>query len=194
MNPRTRLRAELRARRRDLDPDTRADAAFAIAHHVSAWLARTRCPRIAAYCAADGEADPGPAMAAARALRRTLYLPVLDPLRAGGMAFVRTEAGDPLHPNRFGIPEPQGGEAVRAAFLDLVLVPLVAYDGTGHRLGMGAGYYDRCFAFRHARGAWCKPRLIGVAFDFQEVDHIEARAWDVALDGIVTESGMRTFT
>ena len=74
-----------------------------------------------------------------------------------------------------------------------MLVPLVGFDGAGNRLGMGAGYYDRTFAFRHARRHWRGPRLIGVAYDCQEVDAIDDRAWDVPLDGVVTESGVRMF-
>ena len=187
------LRRELRARRRALAPEYRVEAAFAAATALATSPAFRPATRIAAFVAADAELDPGPFIALARSRRRTVYLPVLDPRPARGLSFVRTDAGAPLEPNRYGIPEPAPGPSIDPRFLDLVLVPLVGFDGAGNRLGMGAGYYDRTFAFRRARRHWRGPRLIGVAYDCQEVDAIDDRAWDVPLDGVVTESGVRMF-
>jgi 5-formyltetrahydrofolate cyclo-ligase len=59
------------------------------------------------------------------------------------------------------------------------------------RLGMGAGFYDRAFAYRRWRRAWHKPRLIGIAYAFQEVPRIVPAAHDVRLDAVVTEEGVR---
>jgi 5-formyltetrahydrofolate cyclo-ligase len=70
----------------------------------------------------------------------------------------------------------------------LVLVPLVAFDVHGMRLGMGGGYYDRSFAFRMTEGYASKPALVGLAYEIQKVAALEQRAWDVPLDGIVTEA------
>lgn len=185
-----RLRRELRRRRQAMPAADRIDAALAIAAHLTAALLNPRFRRIGAYVAVRGEADPGPFIAAARARGAELYLPALD-RRRSRLRFIRTPAGAPLVPNRFGIPEPASGSVVAAAFLNLVLVPLVGFDGAGNRLGMGAGYYDRAFGFRLHRTHWHAPRLVGVAYDFQRVDALDARPWDVPLDGIVTESGFR---
>ncbi len=187
------IRSKLRAARRALPSEQRADAAMAIARHLVAHIGQVRSPRIAAFCASDGEADPGPFMALARDMGATLYLPVLNTVIGPGMRFVQTEAGQALMPNRFGIPEPQSGKTVHPAFLSLVLVPLVGFDSDGNRLGMGAGYYDRCFSFLHHRIQWRRPRLVGVAYDFQQLEHIDAQPWDVPLDGVVTESGLFFF-
>lgn len=187
------IRSRLRAARRALPPEQRADAAMAVAKHLVAYIGQVRSPRIAAFCAADGEADPGPFMTAARNMGATLYLPVLAPVSGPGMRFVETEAGQPLIPNRFGIPEPQSGKTLHPAFLSLALVPLVGFDSAGNRLGMGAGYYDRCFGFLRHRTHWRRPRLVGVAYDFQQIDHIDAQPWDVPLEGVVTESGLFFF-
>ena len=73
--------------------------------------------------------------------------------------------------------------------LDLVLVPLVAFDARGVRLGMGGGYYDRSFAYLNFRSRWRRPRLIGVGFDFQRAESISPQPWDVCLDGVITERG-----
>ena len=77
--------------------------------------------------------------------------------------------------------------------LDLVLMPLVGFDSTGSRLGMGGGFYDRSFAFLRRRQKWRKPNLIGAAFDCQKVEQIDGQSWDVPLSGVMTESGVELF-
>ena len=91
-------------------------------------------------------------------------------------------------PKLFAAPElPSGTEGA----LDVVLVPLVAYDGTGTRAGMGAGFYDRTFALRLTTGA--PPLLVGLAYRWQEVGHLARAPWDVPLDAVLTDQGLRRF-
>jgi 5-formyltetrahydrofolate cyclo-ligase len=96
----------------------------------------------------------------------------------------------PLVKNRYGIDEPAYAPAtvMRAAMLDIVLLPLVGFDLEGNRLGMGKGYYDRTFAASRTR--WRCPKLLGIAHGLQEVAQLPRAAWDVPLDGIVTERGL----
>jgi 5-formyltetrahydrofolate cyclo-ligase len=103
------------------------------------------------------------------------------------MRFVRRES--PWRYNRLGIAEPQGGETLGARWLDVVFLPLVGFDRSGVRLGAGGGFYDRAFAFRQLRRAWHAPRLVGLAYGFQEVASIGAAAHDVLMDAVVTEQG-----
>jgi 5-formyltetrahydrofolate cyclo-ligase len=72
--------------------------------------------------------------------------------------------------------------------LDVVLLPLVAFDRRGNRLGMGGGFYDRTFAPR-GRGRVSAPRLIGLAHGFQQVAELVDQPWDVPLRGVLTDSG-----
>ena len=88
------------------------------------------------------------------------------------------------------IREPRGGHRIHGARLDLALVPCVAFDGSGQRLGLGAGFYDRHFGYLNWRVSWRRPRLLGLAFECQRVAHLAPQPWDVALWGVVTESGV----
>src|SRR5205814_709954 len=91
--------------------------------------------------------------------------------------------------NRLGIAEPKvsARDLVRAEDVDLVLLPVVAFDARGNRLGRGAGFYDRSLAFRRHRRHLQRPHLLGLAHDFQRVAAVPVDAWDVPLDGVITD-------
>ncbi len=167
------LRRRLRSARRAVAPTERPAAAAA----VDAALARLGLPRartrIAAYRATDGEIDPLILLRRARALGCEIYFPVITSLRGRRMRFVDSEARN-----------------IGPRWLDLVLVPLVGFDDRGNRLGMGAGFYDRHFAFLRHRHAWHRPLLIGLAFEVQRVERLVANTHDVPLWGVVTERGI----
>jgi 5-formyltetrahydrofolate cyclo-ligase len=190
VDARRALRREFRARRRAVDAATRAAAATSAARLLAAAGLPRPGARVGCYVPGDGEFDPSPLIAVARERGCHLYVPVLT-TRRGGMAFGPLDApARAWRPNRYGIPEPRGLPSLlrRPQDLDLVLVPLVAFDARGHRLGMGAGYYDRAFAFLRTRTSWIRPRLLGLAFDVQEAPALPVAAWDVPLWGVLTES------
>lgn len=177
-----------------MSADQRAAAARGLADTV-ANLAEFRDARhIAVYIAMDGEIDPDHLIARARTAGKTLYLPVLENTADGILEFAPWQIDTPLYPNRFNIPEPRmGTDLLRSAKeLDLVLTPLVAFDSHGHRLGMGGGYYDRSFAFLNTGAR--KPRLIGLAYEFQQVSALPAEPWDVPLAGVACERGFHRFS
>ena len=182
-------RRRLRALRRSMPRAERAAAERAIA----ARLRRLGCARpglrVAAYLAMPGEASLADFLATASATRTRLLVPRIASRRRRTLEFVELAPGASLRRGAYGIAEPAGcGRPVRIGNLDVVLVPLVAFDRAGHRLGMGAGYYDRALAARRDRDrAYRRPKLVGIAYACQEVDSIEPRPWDVALDAVVTE-------
>jgi 5-formyltetrahydrofolate cyclo-ligase len=94
--------------------------------------------------------------------------------------------GQKLIRNNIGIPEPARKFTCKPFALSLVLLPLVAFDSEGNRLGMGKGYYDRTFAFLR-RSVRQRPALLGLAHECQKVDELEIAWWDVPLDGVVTD-------
>ena len=133
------------------------------------------------------EADIRPLMFALREKGARLALPaIIDKVTIVFRELVR---GAEMIDMGFGT----AGPGPEAEILDpvLMLVPLAAFDGRGHRIGYGAGYYDRAIARLAERGL--KPRLIGVAFDCQRVEAVPDEAHDVAMAAILTESGLRAF-
>lgn len=187
------LRGALRRTRRDLPAATRSAASDAICATLLAAPEVRRTRRIGAYIAQGGELDLDPVLQTCMARGCEVYLPRL--MGTGGrMRFARYDPQLSLARNRFGIPEPaRDAPSVSARFLEVVLLPVVGFDAEGTRLGSGAGYYDRCFAFRTSQRAWHAPLLIGVAFACQEAPKLLRQPWDVPLDAIVTELGLRRF-
>jgi 5-formyltetrahydrofolate cyclo-ligase len=185
------LRRDLQAARRRLAGSERARLDLLICGHLLHVLEQRAGGAVAAYHACGGEPDLAPALLA---LDRTGYRVHLPVLQGQVLQFRRWTPGALLMPNRYGIPEPLDGLAGAAEELDWVLLPLVGFSPAGARLGMGGGYYDRTFAFCLQRPMGSRPSLIGVAYGLQQVDSLPMQPWDVPLDGVVTDRGMRWFS
>ncbi|MEE8156555.1 MAG: 5-formyltetrahydrofolate cyclo-ligase [Gammaproteobacteria bacterium] len=189
---RTSIRRQLRCARSALSPGERITAAFALHDIVTHTRLFRSSKRIAYYFAFDSEIDPDPIARTAHLLGKQLFLPVIGSGKR--MRFARADASVPLSLNRFGIPEPAPGfrRYLNPRWLDLVVTPLVAFDQRGYRLGLGGGYYDACFAFLRQRDSWIKPKLLGIGYDFQRVEKIDAEQWDVPLWCIATDCAIYT--
>ncbi|MDH3411165.1 MAG: 5-formyltetrahydrofolate cyclo-ligase [Gammaproteobacteria bacterium] len=186
---RSALRRSMRAQRRALDPGEHDLRSESLCRRLSIAPIFMRVRRFAAYLSNDGEPDLSLLLARAALMGKRAYLPALH---GKGLWFLPFSSNTAMVKNRFGIAEPSchPDERLKPYALDLVLVPLVAFDSSGSRLGMGGGFYDRSFAYLNYRSRWRRPRLIGVAFDFQRAASIPSRPWDVPLDGVVTERGL----
>jgi 5-formyltetrahydrofolate cyclo-ligase len=183
------LRAGLNARRRQLSASERAEVSRHVARNVDRALHLQGHWRIAAYAALAWELDAAPLIALAESRGCRIYLPRIDRQRTSRrMRFV--ERHHLSRRNRLGIDEPEGAATIGARWLDVVFLPVVGFDRRGLRLGTGGGFYDRAFAFRQLRSAWHTPRLIGLAYAFQELERIGAAAHDVLMDAVVTEEGI----
>lgn len=184
------LRTQLRAQRRALSAAAQKHAAAALAARVAATRLFRVSRRVAAYIANDGEIDPADVIERIWRMRKHAYLPVLSPLRHDRLWFARVEPGMEYTPNRFGIPEPvvKRSALIRAEELDLILLPLVAFDLAGNRIGMGGGFYDKSLAFLRQRRYLRKPHIVGLAHEFQRVHKLTPDSWDVPLAGIVTDA------
>ncbi|HKY14312.1 MAG TPA: 5-formyltetrahydrofolate cyclo-ligase [Microthrixaceae bacterium] len=180
MTDRQAARELLRGRRRGLPVAERERHSLAVCQRIGDSAVFEAAERIGLYRAADGELDPAQLGTTARASGAATWYPVVD---GEAMQFRRWDGEGGLRVGAFGIEEPVDGEQIAGVELDLVIVPLVGFDSSGHRLGMGKGYYDRAFAARPGQDG---PLLIGTAFDEQELESIDPEAHDVALDVIVT--------
>jgi 5-formyltetrahydrofolate cyclo-ligase len=184
---RSALRTLLRARRTALSAQERIGAAQSLVAQLERIPEFLTDHRIAGYWAVDGEL---PLMALPPGLRergQEYYLPVVE--SGGVLRFAPWTPGAPIAPNRYGIPEPvaEAVDRVPADEIDVVLVPLLGFDRTGHRLGFGGGYYDRTFAYLRERDGVGRPLLVGVGYAIQEVEPIRVQPWDVRLDYVATE-------
>ncbi len=180
------LRAEALARRDALDPLWRIEAALQIAEAVQ-LIEIEPGTIVSGFWPMRSEVDVRPLMFALREKGARLCLPAI--LDRTTIVFRELVRGAPLVEMGFGT----AGPGEDAAVLDpaLMLVPLAAFDARGHRIGYGAGYYDRAIARLQHDGT--PPRLIGIAFDCQEVPEVPNEGHDVALDQLCTESGLRRF-
>lgn len=187
------LRKELRQRRRALTPAQQAQASALVLRHLLQFPAFMRGSRVALYIANDGEIDPAPIAQKLWQIGKLCYLPVLRPGSERELWFVEFPPNTQLIPNRFGIPEPDHGTAHKLPthLLDVVLMPLVGFDRTGSRLGMGGGFYDTTFAFKRDKPQG-KPLLIGLAHSCQEVESLQVDSWDIPLIAIATEKEILT--
>ena len=140
---------------------------------------------VGGYCPLGSEISPLPAMEEARAVGAIVAFPCFsNPAKP-----FRFLAGDPLEPGPFGIMQPARRHPVVQP--DLVLVPLIAIDGSGTRLGRGKGHYDRALIGLRKSGA----RLIGVGWPMQRLSQtIPGDEWDVPLDGFASPEGLEVFT
>jgi len=185
------LRRKLRHARRQLTPAQQRLAARRLYRQLAQHPRFRRARHIALYLPNDGEIDPRLLLQAAQRRGKATYLPVLNPWPRTRMVFQRIEPGEQLRRNRFGILEPviRTARQRRVWALDLLLMPLVGFDGKGGRLGMGGGFYDRSLAYRSRRKKSHKPTLLGLAHECQRVDRLPLESWDVALQATVTDQG-----
>ena len=190
MSTRSIHRQRIRQQRRQLTHQQRKQYALEVTEHVIHSSVFRNSQHIAAYLPVQGELDPKLIIKAAWERRKKIYLPVLTPFNDNKLWFIRYEPSTRMFNNRFGIPEPivKHRQRLSVRSLDLVLMPLVGFDLQGHRLGMGGGFYDRSFAFLLNRRHLQKPRLIGLAYDFQKISQLTPENWDVPLDAIATPS------
>ncbi|TVT68808.1 MAG: 5-formyltetrahydrofolate cyclo-ligase [Pseudomonas sp.] len=185
------LRRKLRHARRQLTPAQQRLAARRLYRQLAQHPRFRRAQHIALYLPNDGEIDPRLLLQAAQRRGKATYIPVLNPWPRTRMVFQRIEPGEQLRRNRFGILEPviRTARQRRVWALDLLLMPLVGFDGKGGRLGMGGGFYDRSLAYRAMRKKSHKPTLLGLAHECQRVDQLPLESWDVALQATVTDQG-----
>lgn len=181
---RQQLRTEVRQRRRALSADQQRRAGQQVAERVMGHPRIVAAQSVAVFLSFDGELPTRPTIEALWSLGKRVVLPVLHPFSPGHLLFLDYAPQTTLAANRLGILEPplDVRHLLPLQQLDVILTPLVAFDDSGQRLGMGGGFYDRTLATWQAHG----PYPIGLAHECQQVAAIPAEVWDVPLPEILT--------
>ena len=173
-----------------MSPKARRQNEIRIAEALARHPLIQRSGTVALYLSNDGEVDLALLLRHFLRKGKRVCLPVLRPGGDRRLWFAPFAPGDALYLNRYGILEPdtRRHSPLKLRAIDAILMPLVGFDASMHRLGMGGGYYDRTLV-PLKRSCWHRPRLIGVAHECQRVGLLEVRPWDIPMDLVVTELG-----
>lgn len=146
----------------------------------------TAAESVACYLPMRDEVDPSHIIERAWRANKRVFCPVIGKKRS--MVFQQLERDTTVIRNSYGLWEPVDSETISPNHLDLVVTPLVAFDKDNNRIGMGGGYFDRCFSFLRCRRHWISPKLVGVAFACQQVDQIDPNPWDIRLHSVCSDT------
>lgn len=194
------LRHKMRRERQALSAPYRSQKARELLKTVGKLPEFRSAHRIAFYWPENGEIDPIPILNLALKMGKRCYLPVLHPSKKNHLLFVEYHMNDTLHLNRYGIYEPSlGTRAILPAWmLNIIFIPLLAFDKEGRRLGMGGGYYDRTLSdFKNLANlnltSMSPAKLMGLAYEFQQLNHLPKDDWDLKLSSVATEKNIYYF-
>ena len=182
MTQKQALRTKLRAMRKSLSPETQKLAGEAVREKVLALEAYKRAKTVMAYIACRGELDVSPVIDEILSSGRTLLLPRCE---AGGTLTARIiTSPEALLPGAYGIPEPaEDAEIAPPESIDLILVPGLAFDREGARLGQGGGYYDRLLSKTGAV-------KVGICHEAALIDCVPREAHDIRMDAVITPTAL----
>ena len=193
MDSRNQLRKAIREKRLALSPQEQTNAASQLLIRLASHPKIQAAKNIAIYLANDGELNTQLFIKWCWAQNKNVYLPVIHPFSKGHLLFLKYTPKTIMNTNRFGIIEPQlnVGLIQLIHHIDIIFTPLVAFDKSGARLGMGGGFYDRTLQkwfqqYQDNKNA--KPYPIGLAHDCQLVESIPTEHWDIPIPELITPS------
>ena len=190
MNTKRTIRQTIRGLRDQLSPAQQKKLSCLITDHITTSHFFQKSQTIGFYWPFGNEVDVRPCIDIALSQNKICYLPhVLHKQRR--LVFLAYESNTSMIVNQYGILEPayNPSKVMPPMSLDCVFLPLIAYDAEGYRLGQGGGYYDATFK----NGSQESPFLIGLAYQFQEVKVLPIDIWDLKLDAVITEYGLKIF-
>ena len=190
------LRQQLIYKRKSIPARQREQYARQAWGHLQHWRRLSQFQSVACYLPAGGEFPTRFLIQGLRLLRKEIFLPIVQSNnKIRHLTFQRYHPQTPMRRNRFGIAEPipNPREQIPPPQLDLVIMPLTGFDNNGNRIGMGGGYYDRTFEFLLKHNQSLQPFLLGLGFQIQQCDELDARPWDIPLDGVLMENRLILF-
>jgi len=197
---RSTLRKHYRQLRRSLNTHQQQYAALSLARQLIRSPYFLRAKNITVYWPDDGEISLLPFIERAWAMNKNVYLPVVT--QRNTMQFARFTPHCAIADGKWEIPLPIPTRPVKPLILDTLIIPLVAFDACGNRLGRGGGFYDRFIhqlpRFRavetHPSGQTKNPAIIGVAHHCQRADSIPVAPWDMPVDAVCTDTALHIFS
>ena len=213
MPTRNQIRSLIRTKRKSLNDIEQQKLSRELLDQLTARTDVLSANNIALYLANDGELDPMLFIQWCWQNNKNVYLPVLHPFSAGNLLFLHYQPSSSMQKNKYGILEPKLDVRLikKVNDIDIIFTPLVAFDQTGNRLGMGGGFYDRTLStwFKKYRlennkngeqkgkhvneKIPLKPYPIGLAHDIQLIDELPSQLWDIPLPEIVTPTRQYKF-
>jgi len=182
----TAVRQAMAQRRGEIDPRWASQVGLAMAAVLSANPKWMQGRRIGLFAGLADEPDTRPMLKLVQGAGKEVFFPRCH--AGGGLTMARLEDACDLSPGRFGILEPpQDAPCSSLLELDLILIPGVAFDRHGGRLGRGGGFYDRALAGADGSAG---PKRLGVGFAFQLVERVPVLDHDLAVHGVLTEEGL----
>ncbi|MCK4869662.1 MAG: 5-formyltetrahydrofolate cyclo-ligase [Gammaproteobacteria bacterium] len=182
-----KLRKKICLERKKLSEKIRIHAAQIITQKLITSKIFKESNEIAIYIAINGEVETRLIIEEIWRAHKNCYVPLITTDTTAPLAFICYEQNDQLVLNKYQIPEPanKARQHIEPEKLDLVIMPLVAFDSDNNRIGKGGGYYDRTFSFRRTTHI---PSLVGIAYELQRLVKIEPNSWDIQLDQIITDA------
>ena len=187
------IRTRIKHERQNLTSPFMQRSAIALLGHVSQSQLIENHNNIAFYLPVRGEISCMPIIEYALSQGKKCFVPKIRAGRKRSMWFLPYEGRESVEKGQFGILEPtaSASRAIATSELELVFMPLVAFDNTGNRLGMGGGYYDTVFGSLSPQK---RPQRIGLAYNLQKVPQVPAEKWDLKMDGVITPNHYHRFT
>ncbi len=182
------LRARIKHQRNTLTKPFMERSALALMGHLSAAKIIENHQNLAFYLPTKGEISCWPLIEYAMSLGKSCFLPKVFPNNKRGMWFLPYAGRESIKAGAFGIAEPTANikDAIRPSQLDVIFMPLVAFDNYGNRVGMGGGYYDSVLS--NFEDQQKRPQLVGLAYNFQQINKVPLESWDMKMDAVATPS------
>ena len=192
-----KIRQQIRNARQSISTQKSQACGIAVSEQLKELSLFQHAKSVACFLSFDGEIDTKPIIALIHSSSKDCLLPYLRPSKPNRLWFMPYAKNDELVNNRYGIPEVNKPIhlAKRISSIDLLLMPLVAFDTRGNRLGMGGGFYDATLshltepAYKDRR-----PTCIGIAFEKQCVKEVPSDSWDYPIDAVITEKSLYRFS
>lgn len=187
------IRQSIRSLRNSLSAAQKENAEKAMATQLINNQVLIGKQQVASFLSFDGEISTQSTNKEIFRIGSKCFLPKLRPFKPNRLWFMPFQTDSKMENNRYGIAEVNlpVNHAISVSALDVILLPLVAFDKTGSRLGMGGGFYDA--TFQHLRKNKQRPKFIGLAYDLQLVESLPSDPWDLPLDGVCTETSFYSF-